>query len=325
MVRFGFLIIFFVFNAYADLTLWSPVGRGLTYVLPEGVTPEIYLQNVKSYADLSGFVEHLQYSTQDQVRVLKNHEMSAAEHAILVANSVDDHTKTHARVNSFGRHFSQTFVFPVGAALKLSEAKETAFYQDLAKQFGLFIFMGGDDKHPGLYGEKTTWSVHPNRIRDQLEQKLVRHVYYQTRARIFGVCRGLQQVFTSLGGKLYQDIPNDLHAMQVHTGRVMHPLILTKTRNSLIKNLFLNLPQTMSLSEHHQAARPESVVGTIFEIAAMSPDGVVEALESRDRRIVLLQFHPEKLENLLQYTDMFFDRLKKWADTEKKHLCRKLF
>lgn len=325
MVRFGFFILFFVFKAYADLTLWSPAGHNITYVLPEGISPQIYLQNMKSYPELSGFVEYLQYSPQDQIRVLKNHEMGSAEHTILVANSVDDHTKSHTRVNNFGRHFSQTFVFPVGAALRLSEGKETAFYQDLAKKFGLFVFMGGDDKHPGLYGERTTWSAQTNRMRDQLEQKLVRHIYYRTSARIFGVCRGLQQVFTSLGGKLYQDIPNDLHAMQVHTGRVMHPIVFTKTKNSLIRKMFSDLPQTMTLSEHHQAARPESVVGTVFEIAALSTDGVVEALESRDRRIVLVQFHPEKIENLIEYTEKFFDRLKNWANSEGKNLCKKLF
>ncbi len=321
------LFIFFsmVLSAQAQIMLWSPAGQNASYVLPEGVTPEKYLQNLKSHQALSGFTAGMKYTSLDHIQTIRPAVSGSEGRALLVANQAQDHELHHPRVDNFGRHFSQTFVIPIGAALNLSESQEEKFYRELGQHFGLFIFMGGDDKDPSLYGEEKTWSENTNWHRDVLEMRLIQYVYEKTERKIFGVCRGLQQVFTTLGGKLNQDVKKDLRVHEEHKGGTFHPLVFSKTKNQTLQRILSQLPQNHVDSHHHQSAREDSVKGTIFEIAARSPEGVIEALESRDQRILLVQFHPEMSDNMKSFTMGFFKRLKVWQKVSSPRACYKLF
>ena len=325
MVRFVVLVVFLAVTAKADLVFWSPEGQNLTYVFPEGHTPEKYKEIVKSSQALAGFVAGISPSKNDQIEVVSPDQVHARERALLVANKPDDQAREHTRVNEFGSQFSKIFVLPVGSAFKLSLKEEEKFYRELGEHFGLFVFMGGDDKDPGLYGERNTDSENTIRTRDVLEQRLIRYVYYKTSRKIFGVCRGLQQVFTSLGGKLNQDIKKNLGVSEEHQGGTFHSIVLAKTENGILNQIVQGLPQSYVDSHHHQAAREDSVVGTIFQVSARSPEGVIESLESRDARVFLVQFHPEKPDNLAQYTREFFNHLREWSVQPSRNFCRKLF
>ncbi len=325
MVRLVVFLILIVVSAKADLVFWSPAGQNLTYILPEGINPEIYLKNVKAYPALAAFVEGMELSEKDIIQTVKPQTLYAESRALLIANKIEDHSKNHPRVNNFGKYFEKTLVFPIGAALKLSQAEENKFYSELGIHFGLFIFMGGDDKHPALYGEKTTWSVNTNRLRDDLESKLARFVYFKTTRKIFGVCRGLQLVFTSLGGKLNQDLNHDLKIEVVHKGGTFHPLVFAKTENQTLKKILESLPQEYVNSYHHQSALESSVPGTVFEVSARSPEGVIEGLESRDGRILLIQSHPELRDNKADFIFGFFRKIKSWARAGNRNQCGKFF
>ncbi len=325
MARLVVFLILVVVSAKADLVFWSPAGQNLTYILPEGTDPKTYLENVTAYPGLADFVKGMVLTEKDVIQTIKPQTAYAESRALLVANKIEDHSKNHPRVNNFGKHFEKTLVFPIGAELKLNQAAEKKFYTELGMHFGLFIFMGGNDKHPALYGEKTTWSVNTNRLRDDLESKLARFVYFKTTRKIFGVCRGLQLVFTSLGGKLNQDLNHDLNIEAVHKGGTFHPLVFAKTENQILERILRSLPQEDVNSYHHQSARESSVLGTVFEVSARSPEGIIEGLESRDGRILLIQSHPELHDNRADFTFGFFRKIKSWARTQNGIQCRKLF
>ncbi len=325
MIRLIVFLILIVVSAKADLVFWSPAGYNATYVLPEGTIPETYLKNVKAYPALAEFVQDMIPNHSDLVQTIKPQTTFAESRALLIANKIEDHAKVHPRVNNFGKHFEKTFVFPIGAALKLNPAEEKKFYSELAVHFGLFIFMGGADKHPALYGEKITWSVNTNRLRDDLESKIARFIYFESERNIFGVCRGLQLVFSSLGGKLNQDLNHDLNIEAVHKGGTFHPLIFEKTENRILERILKSLPQEHVNSYHHQSALESSVAGTVFQVSARSPVGVIEGLESRDGRIVLIQSHPELRDNKSEFTYGFFRKIKSWARTDSRVSCRKIF
>ncbi len=324
MVR---LIAFFVLTvvaAKAELTFWSPEGQDLTYVLPQGVSPQNYLQKVKNHHKLSIFVQSTIYSHRDQLRSIKTDSHGSDERALLVANSPADHSPSHQRVNNFGKHFSRTFVVPVGAALNLNRQDENSFYRELSLHFGLFIFMGGDDLDPSLYGQKKTWSINTKRFRDVLEVRLIRFIYFNSQRKILGVCRGLQNVFTALGGQLNQDVNYDLKTKEVHNKGGHHSILFSETQNSVLKNILTGLPQDTVDSHHHQSARENSVTGTIFQVSARSLDGVIESLESRDRQVLLVQFHPEMADNNVLFTQGFFQRLKAWQKNSLTSSCRQI-
>jgi gamma-glutamyl-gamma-aminobutyrate hydrolase PuuD len=120
-------------------------------------------------------------------------------------------------------------------------------------------------------------------------------------------------VFASLGGKLHQHIPRDLLISEEHADGARHELRLFQTRNQILRRVTSGLSQKFVNSYHHQAAQKISVIGTIFEVAAESPEGVVESLESRDGRVFLVQFHPEKPDNYSEYSIGFFKGVKDWS------------
>lgn len=336
----GFFVLVLLFSslAWGDLLLWTPQGRDVTYVLPGNVSPEMYLRAMVREPALRSFVQELRFHPKDSV-VRISAESGASQvsggrdRVLIVTNWAQDLSQKPKRLLNFMNLFRDSdmnsglssWALPVGAALTLRGKDEKAFYAELTRQFDLFVFMGGDDKEPSLYGHKNTHSVNTNRLRDFLEQKLIRFIYYQSSKKIFGICRGLQQVFTSLSGKLIQDIPKETSIREEHGGRVFHEIQLLKTRNGNVKALMENLSQKEVLSHHHQMADPESIAGTIFELAAVSPQGSVEALESRDNRVVLVQFHPELKANHSHAIKGFFARLQAWFKSPSVKFCSQLF
>ena len=120
---------------------------------------------------------------------------------------------------------------------------------------------------------------------------LDQHVLAQGQKKpVLGICRGIQVMNAVLGGTLYQDIkpfehvPHNDHWAKVHT--------VTVRRGTLLSRL-LGQDTVLVNSQHHQAA-DRTAPG--LEIAALSEDGIVEALEKPDAHFCLgVQWHPEWL------------------------------
>jgi gamma-glutamyl-gamma-aminobutyrate hydrolase PuuD len=319
-------ILFISAFAQAKLTFWTPADQPtdhtVTYVLPEKQTPASYINRLKETASLREFVGSLKTSENDVIEIRDS--QGFGQSVLLIANDTKDQSGLRARLFNFSRHFEHSVVLPVGAVMGLKHEDEDQFYLELGKQFGLAMFLGGADKDPQLYGEKRTWSRETNRLRDLLEEHLIRALYFQTQIKIFGVCRGLQQVFTSLGGKLNQDILEDLGVIEKHQDN-HHEIVFSKTQNGNLRAILEGHPQNYVDSHHHQSARENSVSGTVFEVSARSLEGIIEGLESRDDRVILVQFHPELGDNEQKFTDSFFKRLSKWAQLKQDRSCQKLF
>ena len=105
-----------------------------------------------------------------------------------------------------------------------------------------------------------------------------------------------------LGGTLYQDIkpfehvPHNDHWAKVHT--------VTVRRGTLLSRL-LEQDTVLVNSQHHQAA-DRAAPG--LEVAALSEDGIVEALEKPDARFCLgVQWHPEWLSDADPVQQGLFD------------------
>ena len=83
-----------------------------------------------------------------------------------------------------------------------------------------FLFTGGQDVAPQLYGEAmkpTCGELCP--ARDALEQELLRQALERDKP-ILGICRGIQFLNAALGGTLYQDLPTE-HPSEI--GHSMKP------------------------------------------------------------------------------------------------------
>lgn len=175
---------------------------------------------------------------------------------------------------------------------------------DLVKRLDGFLFTGGDDIHPRYYKQKplsdSKLSLEDD-DRVRFELKLFKAVN-AAKKPVLAVCYGAQLVNVALGGSLYQDIPSEVpraikhgpsktgekvfHTVSVFEGtKLCHIVGLGECR--VAGNCCIKLR-----SSHHQSVKNP---GRGLRLAAVSPDGVFEAMESRSKQfLIAVQWHPEK-------------------------------
>ena len=152
------------------------------------------------------------------------------------------------------------------------------------------LLPGGGDMDPKFYGQARIPACgEPNLLRDAAEPLLLR-AFLAADKPVLGICRGIQVMNAVLGGDLYQDIkpfehlPHNDHWTKVHT--------VTVRRGTLLSRI-LGQDTVLVNSQHHQAV---DRVAPGFTLAALSEDGIVEAIEKPDARFCLgVQWHPEWL------------------------------
>ena len=161
--------------------------------------------------------------------------------------------------------------------------------QDALTCDGLLL-PGGGDMDPKFYGQARIPACgEPNLLRDAAEPLLLR-AFLAADKPVLGICRGIQVMNAVLGGDLYQDIkpfehlPHNDHWAKVHT--------VTVRRGTLLSHI-LGQDTVLVNSQHHQAV---DRVAPGFTLAALSEDGIVEAIEKPAARFCLgVQWHPEWL------------------------------
>lgn len=173
--------------------------------------------------------------------------------------------------------------------------------QDALTCDGLLL-PGGGDMDPKFYGqERIPACGEPNLLRDAAEPLLLR-AFLAADKPVLGICRGIQVMNAVLGGDLYQDIkpfehlPHNDHWAKVHT--------VTVRRGTLLSRI-LGQDTVLVNSQHHQAV---DRVAPGFTLAALSEDGIVEAIEKPDAGFCLgVQWHPEWLSDADPAMQSLFD------------------
>lgn len=168
---------------------------------------------------------------------------------------------------------------------------------ELVSQFDGFLFSGGTDLHPELYGEERLdccGEIIPER--DRLEIPLCREVVRQNKPML-GICRGSQVLNVALGGSLYQDIPSQL-TPPVSIGHLQEkPYTVTAHPIKVLPGTPLyDMVQQDRIeinSVHHQGMK-RLAPGLVP--MAEAEDGIIEALYHTEKKFVMgVQWHPELL------------------------------
>jgi len=170
------------------------------------------------------------------------------------------------------------------------------------------LLPGGSDVDPRHYGEERRpelGGVDPEL--DRLELSLAAWAAESGRP-LLGICRGHQVVNVALGGTLYQDILADdvsehQHDVPIELGfDYLDHWIDIDPDSRLAAIVGTTSLQVNSL--HHQAVK--RVAPGLGVTATSREDGVVEALESPDGRILTMQCHPEGLVFGTDWSPMLF-------------------
>ena len=158
-----------------------------------------------------------------------------------------------------------------------------------------FLFTGGPDVDPAVYGEKRlndTVELCPER--DAMELPLLK-LAMDAGKPILGICRGCQLINAALGGTLYQDLPTQYGGSIRH--RQPEPFTRPSHENRILPDTplhtLLGREQIYVNSCHHQAIRS---LGNGLQAAVISEDGLLEGFYMPGFPYLLgVQWHPELL------------------------------
>ncbi|GHT61007.1 hypothetical protein FACS189451_02160 [Bacteroidia bacterium] len=201
-----------------------------------------------------------------------------------------------------------------GAPVVIPLTTDKAVLEAIISQIDGLIVTGGGDMYSPLFGE----ALHPtvtdyNTDRDQYDLTLV-HLATERQMPVLGICRGQQVINVAFGGTLIQDIPSQVpdskiihnqaeardigtHSIRVNPEsklfRILGERYKAKGKRSVSDPCTFRLAPFAVNSFHHQAVK---TVAPGFEAVAFSEDGVIEAIESTEEKVILgVQWHPENM------------------------------
>jgi putative glutamine amidotransferase len=182
-----------------------------------------------------------------------------------------------------------------GLPLMLPLTADEGVLRQLSGLCAGFLFTGGHDVSPGLYGAEPSALCGPVCAeRDAMEGALFSLAVLEQDKPALGICRGMQLFNVLLGGTLYQDLPayytagaaihrqrppydTPAHRLDLEPGSPLRAVLGTDT-------LQVN-------SSHHQGI---AGLSPELEPMARAEDGLVEAVRMKSRSFVwAVQWHPE--------------------------------
>ncbi len=190
-----------------------------------------------------------------------------------------------------------------GARVRVLDAATDQLPDALAECDGLLL-TGGVDVDPNAYGETPHPTVETDATRDDYELELARLAIARD-LPLLAICRGVQVLNVAAGGSLIQDLPSQHpsstpHAINEPRNAIAHDVTITP---GTCLSMLLGAPSMAVNSRHHQAVKD---VAADFVVSAMSPDGVVEAIERPASTFCVgVQWHPENFWATGQFMGLF--------------------
>lgn len=191
-------------------------------------------------------------------------------------------------------------------ALRRAGAEPVLVYQDgqaRPDQWDALVIPGGNDLHPGWYGQNPHSSVDLSTVDiefDQFQLSWTRWALENDKP-VLGICRGMQVLNVASGGDLIQNVDHHSSPELLNDpGRRRDPAHGIAVAGDSRLRQILGDDYIRVNSIHHQAV---DRLGAGFRAVAWAPDGVVEAIERGLQRGV--QFHPEDMQESAPFQALF--------------------
>ena len=174
-----------------------------------------------------------------------------------------------------------------GLPLLLPLEGSTEDFLQLASLCDGFLFSGGPDPHPFLFGEDTlAQGKNVSRARDLMELNLLK-IAMKEKKPILGICRGLQIINVGQAAGSFPIAHQQPFSYKLPSHHV------SVNPDSLLFRLSGDSASLSVNSMHHEAVNR---LAPGLTACAWAPDGIIEALEKPDYPFLLgVQWHPEYL------------------------------
>ena len=182
-----------------------------------------------------------------------------------------------------------------GLPLVLPLVKSKTVIQDYVSLCDGFLFCGGGDITPLLFGQEPSSGIGKTDITLDLFQIRLMKVILEAQKPVLAICRGMQILNFACGGTIYQDLDNVdfevINHMQTSLSRrdVSHKVFFapkTKMHRFLGDFAYTN-------SFHHQAV---DRLGHDLIVSGSTGDDIIEAIEMPSHPFAIgVQWHPESM------------------------------
>ena len=119
------------------------------------------------------------------------------------------------------------------------------------------------------------------------ELAYLKEIFKLNKKKILGICGGMQLINVFFGGTLIQDILDDNPSRNNHLKLSSHKININN--KTLLSSIF-KLKSARVNTFHHQAV---GKLGKNLIVSAIASDGVVEAIETPNKKMLAVQWHPE--------------------------------
>lgn len=193
-----------------------------------------------------------------------------------------------------GRGYYDSVIQAGGTPVIIPPSTDTNVLMNTLDHIDALILSGGGDINPLYAGEEPVKGLNSINQERDLPELLITRLAYNRQMPILGICRGIQTLAIALGGKVMQDISDQIrvkHSQEADRSEPTHTVDIEE--DSTLYNIYEKKRQLFVNSFHHQAV---SNPGERFRVTARAKDGIIEAIESTEfKSIIGVQWHPECL------------------------------
>lgn len=184
----------------------------------------------------------------------------------------------------------------------------------------LFVFCGGSDVNPALYGQSVHETTHYDEMRDEIE----RSHYLDALERgipMVGICRGAQFLHVMNGGSLFQNVDGHGGTHPVHMYGKLLPLDVSSTHHQMMRITNDIKDNLMLLAYAHKSKIREYMSGENdykpYQITNMATEwDDPEAVWWGETNCLCVQWHPEyalSVHSYLPCMEAFFHLLENFT------------